>query len=264
MIKYNGSIEQLKNFKKASIIGNKKIQENKQKRIEEYNKDPNFCKQCNNKFLYNERHKTFCNASCAASFNNLKRILSNATKEKISKSLGGRGKKYKKEYKKNCIGCKKEYKTRIKNQKYCSRLCVRKYASKQPEAREKNRQAQLKLVKEGKHIGWKSRTKKPSYPEQYFIDLFNNENINGWKREYKVGAYFIDFAFEKKMIALEIDGKQHWENLDRIERDKRKDKILKEQGWKIFRIKWFNPVNENNKKKLYTKINEFKKIIMSL
>ena len=66
------------------------------------------------------------------------------------------------------------------------------------------------------------------------------------------------------MIALEIDGKQHWENQDRIERDKRKDKILKEQGWKIFRIKWFNPVNENNKKKLYTKINEFKKIIMSL
>ena len=43
---YNGSEQQLENFKKASIAGNKVIQENKQKRVEEYNKNPNVCKQC--------------------------------------------------------------------------------------------------------------------------------------------------------------------------------------------------------------------------
>ena len=64
------------------------------------------------------------------------------------------------------------------------------------------------------------------------------------------------------MIALEIDGKQHWENQDRIERDKRKDIYLQKCEWKVFRIKWFNPVNENNKEKLYKRIEEFKNFLM--
>ena len=38
-------------------------------------------------------------------------------------------------------------------------------------------------------------------------------------------------------IALEIDGKQH-EYADRKESDKKKDKYLIDNGWKVSRIKW--------------------------
>ena len=70
---YNGSKQQLENFKKAGELGNQKIQENKQKRKEEYNKNPNSCKECGTNFSYEQKGKTFCNNSCAAKFNNKKR-----------------------------------------------------------------------------------------------------------------------------------------------------------------------------------------------
>jgi len=256
---YNGSKEQLKNFKNAGTIGNQVIQENKQNRITEYNKNPNTCKFCGNVFSYEKRGKLFCDNSCAAKFNNAKRKHSEETKNKISKT--SKISRPQTIYIKKCIGCGIEYKTRKKNQKYHNANCARQYVTRLPENREKNRQAQLKLVKAGTHIGWKTRTVKPSYPEQYFIDLFEKENISGWIRDKKEGAYFIDFAFSEKMIALEIDGKQHWLDLDRIDSDIKKDKLLKERGWKVFRIKWFNPINDKNKKKLYPQIEEFKKQI---
>ena len=59
---YIGSEEHLENFKKAGAAGNLKLQEQKQKRIEEYDKNPNFCKQCNKTFSYNKRYNKFCNA----------------------------------------------------------------------------------------------------------------------------------------------------------------------------------------------------------
>ena len=81
------SDKQLKNLKKASIAGNIKIQENKQKRIKEYNKNPNKCKFCNNIILYKGRYKKFCNSSCAAKYNNSNRVVSDNTKGKISNSM---------------------------------------------------------------------------------------------------------------------------------------------------------------------------------
>ena len=53
--------------------------------------------------------------------------------------------------------------------------------------------------------------------------------------ELKCGKYFIDFAIKDKMIALEIDGKQHLYE-DRIIKDKEKDEYLKNYGWKVYRI----------------------------
>jgi very-short-patch-repair endonuclease len=110
----------------------------------------------------------------------------------------------------------------------------------------------------GTFSGWKKRTKEPSYPEQYFIDLFNNENINGFEREHNVGRWFIDFAFLDKKIAIEIDGKQHQH---RKHLDEEKDNFLRENGWTVFRIEWFNPINEKNRNKLYPKIKLMKEIL---
>ena len=52
-------------------------------------------------------------------------------------------------------------------------------------------------------------------------------------------------------------GKQH-EYTERKLKDLEKDKYLAENGWKVLRIKWKNPINEKNKKILYSQIENMK------
>lgn len=252
---YIGSKEHLENFKRAGILGNIKIQQLKQQRIDEYNKNPNKCKKCEKVLSYEERTKTFCSNSCRVSITNKGRHLKETTKEKIRKSLQNRGHE---DVEKICPECDKTFKIHWnkRNQVYCSRTCSRKNNGSCESARKKISEKVQQRLKDGTFSGWKTRKDKaPSYAEQYFINLFNNENIVGWQRDYKAGRWFIDFAFLDKKIALEIDGKQHEE---RKEQDKIKDDFLSENGWKVFRIKWVNPTNDKNKEKLYTQINIFK------
>jgi len=103
----------------------------------------------------------------------------------------------------------------------------------------------------GTHAGWHYRKGETSYPERYFEDVLQHEKIDGWEREKKVGRWFIDFAFADKKIAVEIDGRQHDE---RQEQDKIKDDYLREHGWTVYRIKWFNPKNEVGKSKLHPQV----------
>ena len=49
----------------------------------------------------------------------------------------------------------------------------------------------------------------------------------------------VDFAFIDKKVALEIDGRTH-DDVEIINKDKRKDNFLKSKGWQVYRIKWIN------------------------
>jgi len=280
MKNYQNSEQHLENCRNAAIKGRTLQQEEYQSRISIYNNDPKLCKKCLNALTYEQRHNTFCSKSCAISFNNknkpktkeIKEKISNTlkgnklsfeTKEKISKNNGRRKKPFtgyvETQYSKPTINnCNAEFLTTIIKKKYCSLTCANKHCNTTPEARLHAREAQLRVIAEGRHKGWSARTKAPSYPEQYFIDLFNNEQITGWIREHKEGSWFIDFAFIDKKIALEIDGSQH---KNRKDKDLLKDTYLIENGWTVIRINWFNPVIESNKLKLYSQIENFKNII---
>lgn len=65
------------NKSEAGKLGNLKSriiqQKQKQERIDCYNKNPKLCAFCGKPLSYNERHKKFCNSSCAASYNNTRR-----------------------------------------------------------------------------------------------------------------------------------------------------------------------------------------------
>lgn len=87
---YQGSEEHKQNARNARLIGLKVIEENKQKRIEEYNKNPKKCAYCDSSLTYEERNKKFCNSTCAAYFNNKKRDYKHHSievKQKISSSM---------------------------------------------------------------------------------------------------------------------------------------------------------------------------------
>jgi len=87
--------------------------------------------------------------------------------------------------------------------------------------------------------GFKIRqNRKPSYAEQFIINIIEKEIINkNYIREYKFHRYRLDFAWPEEKLCIEIDGEQHeWK--DRKERDLKKDNLLKNEGWKELRIKW--------------------------
>ena len=151
-------------------------------------------------------------------------------------------------FKNVCFECGNEFMAYKETIKCCSKSCGSKYSMN-------------KLVAEGKHSGWKSRKKLvPSYPEKYFMEVLNNMNIK-YEYELPMGKYFIDFEIHDKMIALEIDGKQHNE-INRKLSDIKKDEFLKYCGYNVVRIKWYNPINDTNKNKLYSQIEKFKKLLM--
>lgn len=207
---------------------------------EEYNKNPKYCKYCGKKIDYKRREAQFCNSSCAASYNNRKR-------GKLTKTLKERKLKNKENRLTKCIVCGKEfYNLPGGNNKTCSYKCLCKLR--------KINGSKIIKKENGTFKGWQSRNI-TSYPEKFFINVLNNNNIQ-YIREFLVHInntkYFLDFKIEinNRIIDLEIDGKQH-KYLDRINHDKIRDKNLSDLGYEIYRIPWneINSVSGKNKMK---------------
>lgn len=99
------------------------------------------------------------------------------------------------------------------------------------------------------NIGQSRWNNKMSYPEKFFKRVIENEFKNkNFTQEFNVGIFSIDFAWVNEKLAIEIDGEQH-EKAEYKARDKRKDKKLKEEGWRLLRIKW-KDMYKNPKEKI--------------
>ena len=216
----------------------------------------NICENCQKEHSGAYKSGRFCSEKCARGF---------STKSKRAEINQSISKKLQKEkIFRTCGNCQKlfEVKRRKKNQKFCSNNCSLKYKWKNDNYKRKMSQMSSNLaikrhLNRDSSFGWKSRTQiTPSYPESIAINYLKSNNIN-FTREFKEGKYFIDLAISEKKIAIEIDGKQH-QKIERKQADATKDSYLKTLGWKVFRIKWFNPVNEENKEKLYGQIKDLK------
>lgn len=128
---------------------------------------------------------------------------------------------------------------------------------------EASRTAQLKLIAEGKHRGWKTRNI-TSYPENFWKEVLKNNNIeysfNHVVSKHDLGLddksnYFLDFLLPGN-IDLEIDGKQH-KYSDRIKSDKIRDELLIKNGYKVYRIEWNEVSSEKGKLLMKEKIDNF-------
>ena len=103
----------------------------------------------------------------------------------------------------------------------------------------------MKLAhKEGRahNIGQCRWNCKHSYPETWLIRVLENEfqlrENYDYRTEYPFGKYSLDFAWPDKRICIEVDGEQHDIDIKQKERDKNKDALLLEKGWKELRIPW--------------------------
>jgi very-short-patch-repair endonuclease len=116
------------------------------------------------------------------------------------------------------------------------------------EKRKQISRSMKKAHQEGRANNWQDSKNygDGSYPEQFFEKaIINNFNDKNFQREYRFFQYSIDFAWPNKKLAIEIDGSQH-EQKNNKQRDIKKDKLLKENGWKVLRIKWLDIFNNTN------------------
>lgn len=89
------------------------------------------------------------------------------------------------------------------------------------------------------NIGQSRWNNEPSWPEKFFMEVIENEFFDkDYSREYPLSIYSCDFAWPHKKKCIEIDGEQHRRFQEVIDRDARKDKKLKSEGWEILRISW--------------------------
>lgn len=89
------------------------------------------------------------------------------------------------------------------------------------------------------NIGQSRWNNEPSWPERWFIEVIEREfNDKNYKREFPFHRYSLDFAWVEKRKCIEIDGEQHQRFESIKDRDAKKDKILKENGWQVLRLQW--------------------------
>ncbi len=201
------------------------------------------------------KEKTTCSCACA---NKLFRAhRTDEEKRKISIALSTL-------HTKTCPTCLSQFKTHIKRRKFCSNSCKTRFFWNQEEYRktisEKVKSKMDERVRNGTHSGWKTRRGlEPSFPEKFFMLVLNGRGV-AYEHEQPVGKYFIDFALTDKMVALEIDGKQH-DMPSRKIADAKKDAFLKSVGWTVHRIKWKSIHNESGKAYIKGEINKFFQLI---
>jgi very-short-patch-repair endonuclease len=115
------------------------------------------------------------------------------------------------------------------------------------ETKKKISEGDKKAHDEGRGHTWKNRYLNPSYAEQWLYGLLDNNNVI-YEKEKPFFGFFLDVAIGNKCI--EIDGEQHGEDTrfpEQLERDKRKDKLLVENGWQELRIKWSDVKKDTEK-----------------
>jgi very-short-patch-repair endonuclease len=98
--------------------------------------------------------------------------------------------------------------------------------------------------KNGITHGWShinSDKSRRSYPEKFFYNVFmENKMYEKYTilEKHPYGKYFIDFLFVEIKLIVEIDGSQHYRNQEAILHDSIRDEYFKNEGFKIYRIKW--------------------------
>lgn len=104
-------------------------------------------------------------------------------------------------------------------------------------------------------INHKSRGE--TYPEQYFRDWLEKENIP-FQQEYKFKLYSFDFLVNER-VDLEIDGDQHKLDERIINHDIKRDDKSKDAGFVVYRIMWsdYQKLSHEEKKNFLNELKNF-------
>ena len=229
----------------------------------------------------------FCSKHCSATYSgNKSRVVSDATKQKISESLKATLSEKIVERKKRNVEKRPKEKLAYKHgrikfnkpQRFCTicnkniewdnktglcQHCLRTTEQGRKILSENAKKVAESLISEGRHVGWKMRNIS-SYAEKFWKEVLDNNNVSYVKEKVqKYGPkcsdkYFLDFYIESngRKIDLEIDGKQH-KYVDRAEHDRVRDERLTNLGYVVYRIDWNEINSEKGKLRMKEKIDKF-------
>jgi very-short-patch-repair endonuclease len=93
----------------------------------------------------------------------------------------------------------------------------------------------LKLLLDSRNEPW-------SAAERLSHRLLRGAGIAGWETNLPVYVgdrlFYIDIAFEKQKLAIEIDGRRHETDEDLFESDRWRQNALVADGWRVLRFTW--------------------------
>ncbi|MBI4900220.1 MAG: DUF559 domain-containing protein [Actinobacteria bacterium] len=93
-----------------------------------------------------------------------------------------------------------------------------------------------------------SRDEPWSAAERLSHRLLRAAHITGWKANHRVvisgSCYFIDIAFRRERLAVEIDGRLHEDDRRLFESDRYRQNQLVAAGWTVLRFTWAMLVSE--------------------
>jgi len=212
----------------------------------EYKKKPKYCKDCGKEI---KSSNIFCNNSCSASFNNKRRVHTELTKEKISKSLKD------KELFKNrmCAECGGTYTSKNrKKSKFCSDECKKKYMKGI-------------LIQAGRKSA-ESQNKR-SKNEIYFANLCLKEFKKVRTNEVVFNGWDADVIIEDLKIAVLWNGNWHHKqikekhSLKQVQnRDRIKVEEIEKCGYKPYIINDYGKYNVKFVEKEFEKLKEVVRI----
>jgi len=88
----------------------------------------------------------------------------------------------------------------------------------------------------------RTRTNPWSQAERQYHDLLDIHRIRGWVANYKVTIgsswYYLDIAFRKEKLAIEVDGYKTHSSHQAFETDRRRHNDLTRAGWTVLHFTW--------------------------
>lgn len=77
-----------------------------------------------------------------------------------------------------------------------------------------------------------------SEAERLATALLRGAHIDGWQCGYRIGDYQADIAFPASKLVIEIDGWAWHADIERFQRDRRRQNALVLAGWTVLRFTW--------------------------
>ena len=79
-----------------------------------------------------------------------------------------------------------------------------------------------------------------SEAERLFGHLMESVGITGWKANYPVAGYEVDYAFVGPKVAVELDGLAFHSDAEDFHRDRKRQNAITLAGWQVLRFTWLD------------------------
>jgi len=79
-----------------------------------------------------------------------------------------------------------------------------------------------------------------SEAERLLVKLLKEAGISGWKTNYPIGEYKVDFAFPKAKVVIETDGWAFHSDAEAFVKDRQRQNAIALLGWQVLRFTWLD------------------------